>query len=191
MAFKSSKELINAIKSINGRSKTLRDDIQTALINCVYQDIKGNTNFYNDLLKAVGTGARKQGIILWAETYGYVRLVKEELVNNKAKRAKLADMTEADFETLYAELLASTKWYEIAGKEPVKSKFDVEQYITGVEKKLDTEGATEASAKMLADLVKQAHAEFKRQMALMAMKSESANDVAEKEVTGETLAIAA
>jgi len=179
--FKTPKELANVIKSINGRSKTLRDDIQTALINCVYQDIKGNTNYYNDLLDAVGTGARKQGIVLWAETYGYVQFIKEKLVNNKTKRAKLAEMSDSDFETLYADLLASTKWYEIAGKEPVKSAFDVERYLTSVEKKLEAESQTQ-----LLDLIKQAHEIFKKQQALDAMKKESAN---EEEV--EVLAIAA
>ena len=192
MAFMDTSALKKSINSIGKTSTKLRDNIQHALISCVYQDIKGNTDYFNMLLKAVGTGARLQGIVLWAETHGFVQYSKKEgkFINNKSKRAGLAEMSDAEFDTLYAELLVSAKWYEIAGKEPVKSAFDVSDYMKGVEKKLEGEG----QADML-DFVHQAVLAFKKQQAIKEMQAtaeQAAAEVAnEVEVTDAPAEIAA
>lgn len=184
MAFMDKIALKKSITSINKNSTKLRDSIQHALISCVYQDIKGNTDYFNMLLDAVGTGTRQQGIVTWAETHGFVQYSKKEgkFINNKSKRAGLAELSDAEFNDLYAELLSAPKWYDIAGKEVKKSIFDVSDYMKAVEKKLEGEGQTE-----MKNFVHQAVEAFKKQQAhnlAKAMAEQAAAEVAaEKEVT--------
>jgi hypothetical protein len=141
MAIMSSSKLSVSIKSINGNSTKLRDAIQEALISCAYYAIKdGNTNPFNDLLKAVGTNTRIKGLALWAETWGCVLVKNESFVINKTARGKMSVSNEQDFEAFEVAMRSELAWYAMVPKEPVKSEFDAEVYINNVLTKLDKEG---------------------------------------------------
>jgi hypothetical protein len=101
----------------------------------------GNINHFNDLLEAVGSGTRKAGIVLWAETYGFVRIAKGVFVNNKEARKGLSITCEADFQPYVDVMNKNPHWADIVPKEQVTSVFDADKYLTKVLEKLAKEGS--------------------------------------------------
>jgi hypothetical protein len=159
MALMSLNKLSAQIRSIKGNAHKLRDQIQEALISCAYHAAKdGQTTPFNNLLEAVDGTARLKGITLWAELYGFVRVKDERLVINKKMRSEAGVTDEEDFKQFEADMRSGPKWYELAGKEPVKSMFDLDNYANTVEKKLTTEGYI-GLAEAVKDLIQKYHAE--------------------------------
>jgi hypothetical protein len=159
MAVMSLNKLAAQIRSIKGNTHKLRDQIQEALISCAYHVAKdGQTTPFNNLLDAVDGTARLKGITMWAELYGFVRVKDERLVVNKQARKEAAVVDEESFADFEREMREGPKWYEIAGKEPVKSMFDLDNYAATVEKKLTSEGYI-GLAEAVKALMQQYHAE--------------------------------
>ena len=141
MSIMSMQKLNAQIKSIKGNSSKLADQIQEALISCAYHAVKdGQTTPFNNLLDAVRNTSRLKGITMWAELYGFVRVQNEKFIVNKSARSEADVTNEDDFAPFEAEMRAGVKWYDIAGKETVKSVFDLDNYANNVESKLTKEG---------------------------------------------------
>lgn len=148
MPVKNIKELNTAIRSLKTRSATYRADVQTALISCAFHSAKdGQITPFNDLLEAVGNGVRKAGIVMWAETFGFVQFSAKDgnFINNKASRKDLAVANEDDFAPYLKSIDASPSWCDMVKPEPIKSMFDEDAYIAKVLEKLTKEGSDIAS----------------------------------------------
>lgn len=143
MAVMTSKKLASQIKSIKSNSKKVREQIQEALISCAYQASRGNLNYFNDLLDAVGTATRIKGLTLWAETYGFVRVQNEKFVLNKSAVKEAHIESEADFVEFENIMRASPAWFDMVSKEVVRSAFDAGNYLASVLAKLEKENCVE------------------------------------------------
>jgi hypothetical protein len=67
---KTTKQITLAIKSINGRSKTLREDIQSVLIDIAgHMVAHSEVSLATKLLNDVGNGANKVAIAVWLRDY--------------------------------------------------------------------------------------------------------------------------
>ena len=75
MSIQSLKELNRSIKSLGTNANKFRGAVHTALVSCAYHSAKdGQITPFNDLLKAVGTGTRVKGIVLWAKPMATCKL---------------------------------------------------------------------------------------------------------------------
>ncbi len=188
MAIMTTVKLSAQIRSIKTNSTNLRAQIQEALISCAYYAVKdGNTNPFNQLLEAVGTGARVKGITMWAETWGFVRVKDGKFALNKSARDAVHVSNEEDFAHFETEMRAAPAWHEMAPKEKVVSMFDVEHYLQGVINKLDKEGAA-----AVVPYITEAIEKYNRDVQIAELaQADAVRREGEKEVQGETLAIAA
>lgn len=144
------KELTKQIASINKNAGAFRDAVQSALIGCAYFAMKdGNTTPFNELLKAVGEGTRKKGITMWAELFAPVYVKEGELKLSKTTAKQYVVLNEADFAPYLEEMNAGPKWYEIAGREKVKSVWEADKYLEHVVSMLEKHGvASDVVAKV-------------------------------------------
>lgn len=116
-----SKKLNSLITSIAGRSKTMRDDIQKALIGCAFHaQVHRNTDPFNRLFDAVGPGTRLEGMLKWASIYAPVHF-KDEKVILSDKRQKECLLSA---EELTAELNEAPEWFALAKEEKVANPWD-------------------------------------------------------------------
>lgn len=163
-------QLNKAIQAIGKSAASQRDAIQAVLPYCAYQTLQGNTNPFNELLEAVGKGTRKEGIVKWAENFGFVKYEKEKLVTNKSavKAHKEALSTEQAWQAYQAEVSA-VLWYDIPKKEQIKSQFNAITYLETVVKHLTTNQAAE-----LAAAIQAIHDKAKRDLALQKAKEAEA-----------------
>lgn len=169
MSILSIKALNGAIKSINTTSKNFNASIQAVLPSCAFQMLQGNSNYFNELLNAVGKGTRKEGIVKWAELYGFSTYAKEKLSPNKSACKSHQHLTnEADFMAHIAENGLSVNWYEIAKAEKIASIFAPDAYLERVSSHLTKEGYADIAAEVTALLNK-----VKKDIALKAQALES------------------
>lgn len=141
MAIQSIKELNKAIKTLGTNANKFRGLVHSALISCAYHSAKdGQITPFNDLLKAVGNGTRTKGIVLWAETYGYVQLKNGEFINNKASREGLSVTCEADFAEQVQIMNTNPHWADIVPKEVNVSIFDQNKYLLDVLARITAKG---------------------------------------------------
>ena len=143
MALMTTKQLAGQIKSIKSNTKKVREQIQEALISCAYQASRGNLNYFNAILEAVGTATRIKGLTLWAETYGFVVVKNEKFVLNKSAVKEANVTSEEDFVEFEKVMRASPMWFDMVPKESVQSIFDAGHYLSGVLTKLQKENCDE------------------------------------------------
>jgi len=142
MALLNTRQLKAKIKSIGSQSNKMRGIIHEVLVSCAFHSAKdGQITPFNDLLEAVGNGTRKAGIVMWAETYGFVRYEKGVFLNNKESRKGVVVTNEADFAEYKKIMDTSPHWADMVKPEPVKSIFDVSKYLSNVLAKLAAEGS--------------------------------------------------
>lgn len=138
------KKLNGLIKSIGQNSAKLRDDIQTALIGCAFHaQMHRNTDPFNRLFDAVGTGTRKEGMLKWASIYAPVHFKDEKVVLSDKRQKEFV----GDEEVLLLELHMAEKWYALAKEEKVANPWDslkfaeaVAQYLENAAKKAEKNG---------------------------------------------------
>lgn len=165
-----SKQLAGAIRSINGNSTKLREAIQEALISCAYYAAKdGQVTPFNDLLQAVGTATRIQGLSLWAETWGFVRVKNGKFAVNASARKEQNITSETDFADYEDTIRAAAPWFDMMPKQVATSMFDASVYLDHVIAKLDKEGANDAKAFLLEAVQKYKQADALIKMKLAAM----------------------
>jgi len=135
-------QLQTAIKSINTGRIGLQGNIQEALINCAFYAMRdANAASFEQLLTAVGNAMHIKSITMWAEVYAPV-LVRDGKFKINATAMKLMRVTnESDFEPFEREM-RKMNWYEIAGKQPVKSIFETSAYLKSVIAHLVKKGAS-------------------------------------------------
>lgn len=123
------KKLNALIKKIAGNAKSLREDIQTALIGCaIIAQRDRNTTPFNQLFEAVGEGTRKEGMLKWSAIYAPIHFKNGE-VKLSDKRQKEYDGT---IEQFAADLENAPKWYEMAKPEPIANPWDSAKFATAL-----------------------------------------------------------
>ena len=173
MAIQSIKELNKSIKAIGTNANKFRGAVHTALIACAYHSAKdGQITPFNDLLKAVGNGTRKAGIVLWAETYGFVQLKNGEFINNKAGRVGHSITDEASFEPYRVKMETSPHWADIVPAEKNVSVFDQNKYLLDVLARITAKGDN-----TLVPYLETAIALYKTEKAMKDLKAENDADV--------------
>ena len=156
------KKLNTLIGVIGKNASKLREDIQTALIGCAYHaQLHRNTDPFNRLFEAVGTGTRLEGMLKWATLYAPVYFRDGKVLVSDKRQKEIANTLSGDeFE---ATLLDSEKWYAIAKPEPVKNPWDASKFAEALALYLENAAkkAEKAGDASMAKIVKDAEMLFR------------------------------
>ena len=148
------KDLTKRINSIKTRSKTLRNDIQSAGIDCVsvlFEDERnGDTVFITKLANSMGKGANCSSFVRWIEAFtpAFKKPAKDgtkdtftidgsEYVFGLEKGWKDLDKSEV------LAQLGTMQWYDMPKPVSEEAPFDVLKAIEGIIKKADKASVVE------------------------------------------------
>jgi len=144
---KTKKQIVATIKSLAGRAKTWRSDVQEVLVDIAGHVLEhGDVTVAQTLLDSIGNGANRPAIARWLGTNAFCHMVDGKLACAKVKRKDCASGFGGDFAMArpqYEEQLRSLPaWYEEgkeADDEKVKAEFDalnkVETLLATIAKK--------------------------------------------------------